>query len=72
MIYIFGKKMCSACQKAKQSFEADGIDFQYIDLDDMTRDQMAFAALHGAMTEGVVLPIIVSDDTIINAGQNTK
>lgn len=62
MLIIFGKKICSECQEAKKALEADGIVYKYIDLDNMDTEEMALAAWHNALAEGVVLPMIVRDD----------
>lgn len=54
--------MCSACQEAKRIFEGDGLDFKYIDLDNMTTEEKTTAAWYEALKEGVVLPYIVDVD----------
>lgn len=60
MYIIFGKNICSGCQEAIKTFEADGIDFKYIDLDNMTPEEKAIAAWYEALGEDVVLPYIVN------------
>lgn len=65
MYIIFGKKMCSGCQEARRAFEADGIEFKYIDLDNMNAEEKATAAWYEALKEDVVLPYIV--DTCVDS-----
>jgi len=62
MYIIFGKSMCSACQEAKKAFEADGVEFKYIDLNHMNFEEKATAAWYEALKEDVVLPYIVNTD----------
>ncbi len=62
MLIVFGRKMCSACQEAKRTFEGDGLDFEYIDLDNMTPEERAAAAWYEALREDVVLPYIVDPE----------
>lgn len=62
MKLIFGRKLCSECQEAKRALEADGIEFRYIDVDDLDRDDLALAAYHEVLKEKAVLPIIVDEE----------
>ena len=60
MIKIFGKKLCSACQKKKAELEADGIMYSYFDLD--TPEGLAEAAYQGLLRGKLSLPIILEED----------
>ncbi|MFW9899724.1 MAG: arsenate reductase family protein [Candidatus Thorarchaeota archaeon] len=62
MYIIFGKKICSACQEAKKTFEEDGIDYKYIDLDNMNLEEKATAAWYEALKEDIMLPYIINTD----------
>ncbi len=62
MYIIFGKNICSACQEAKRIFEGDGLDFRYIDLDNMTPGEKAIAAWYEALREDIALPYIVNPE----------
>ena len=61
MIKIFGKKLCSACQKKKAELEAHGIMYRYFDLD--TPEGLAEAAYQGLLGGKISLPIVIKDDT---------
>ncbi len=61
MIKIFGKKFCSACQEKKAELTAQGIKYEYHDLD--TPDCLAEAAFHGLIGRNLSLPIILEIDS---------
>ncbi len=65
MIKIFGKKFCSACQEKKAELTAQGINYEYHDLD--TPDGLAEAAVHGLIGRDLSLPIILEVDSENNA-----
>ncbi len=56
---IIGHAMCSACQEAKRAFEADGIDFEWIDVTEDPRGYaiLAYKGLYGSGKDPV-LPVI--------------
>lgn len=61
MIYIFGRKQCTGCQEAKKTMEGDGIDFKFINLDDMDADSLALATYYEILVGNKTLPVIVED-----------
>jgi len=61
MIKIFGKKACSACQEKKAELKAQGVKYEYHDLD--TPEGLAEAAYHGLLSNNLVLPVILEIDS---------
>lgn len=62
MIYLFGRKQCTGCQKAKKTLEEDGKEFKFIDLDEeMDADTLALAAYYGVLKNNKLLPITVEE-----------
>ncbi len=61
MIYIFGRELCSECQAAKKVFDGDGVEYKFIDLDEMGVDEMALAAYYGLLADNIELPVIVRE-----------
>jgi len=61
MIKIFGKKLCSACQEKKAELDAQGVTYQFFDLD--TADGLVEAAFDGVLGRNLPLPIILEVDS---------
>lgn len=60
MKILFGKKMCSECQKIKKEYDEKGVKYIYHDLD--TTDGLASAAYEEVLKDNMVLPIIIEGD----------
>lgn len=57
MILLFGKRMCSACQKKKEELDKKGLPYIYYDLD--TADGLMEAAAMGVLKDDIELPIVI-------------
>ena len=60
MIKVFGRKACPACQEKKAELEAQGIEYEYYDLD--TPEGLAEAAYYGVLAGSLSLPIVLEKD----------